>query len=132
VDAATCEVVADEARVEQVITNLLDNAVKYSPDGGLVRVAVRPEGGGCLVRVQDQGIGLPPGAAEKIFEPFGRAANAQERQIQGMGLGLYISRQIAESHGGHLWAESTGENRGTTVSLWLPARGPAVQMEHVS
>jgi two-component system OmpR family sensor kinase len=131
VDTTNCEVLADEARVEQVITNLVDNAVKYSPDGGVVRVSVRPEGEGCLVRVQDQGIGLPPGAAEKIFEPFGRAANAQERQIQGMGLGLYISRQIAESHGGTLRAESDGENRGTVMSLWLPARGPGAQEEQV-
>jgi signal transduction histidine kinase len=131
VDAAACEVLADEARVEQVVTNLLDNAVKYSPDGGVVRIAVRAEGEGCLVRVQDQGIGLPPGATEKIFEPFGRAANAQERQIQGMGLGLYISRQIAESHGGQLWADSAGENRGTTMSLWLPAHAFAAHEEHI-
>jgi signal transduction histidine kinase len=101
----------------------VDNAVKYSPDGGEVRLALRQEGEGVLLRVQDEGIGLPPGAAAAIFEPFGRADNAERRHLPGLGLGLHICRGIIERHGGRIWAESAGEGRGTTVSIWLPDRG---------
>jgi signal transduction histidine kinase len=73
-----------------------------------------------LLSVRDSGIGLPADAAEQIFEPFGRATNALGRNIQGLGLGLYICRQIAEQHGGRLWAESAGEGEGATLRLWLP------------
>ena len=77
-------------------------------------------GTGARVEVQDHGIGLPPGAVEAIFEPFGRAPNATERQAPGLGLGLYICRMIVERHGGRIWAASDGEDRGTTVGFWLP------------
>jgi signal transduction histidine kinase len=70
--------------------------------------------------VRDEGIGLPPGAAEAIFAPFARAANAIAGGASGMGLGLYLCRGIIAGHGGRVWAESAGEGRGTTVSLWLP------------
>ena len=69
----------------------------------------REDAGGQLVRVCDQGIGLPADSVERIFEPFGRADNAVEAQIPGLGLGLYICRQIATQYGGRLWAESSGE-----------------------
>ncbi len=111
---------ADPDRVEQVLTNLMDNAVKYSPEGAELRVRVQPKARGVLLEVQDRGIGLPPAAAERIFEPFNRAANAEERQISGMGLGLYICRNIVEQHRGRIWARSDGEGRGTTMSVWLP------------
>ena len=75
---------------------------------------------GVTLEVQDQGIGLPAGSEESIFKPFGRAANASAQNIPGMGLGLYVCRRIAELHNGRLWAQSDGEGRGTTVSLWLP------------
>jgi two-component system, OmpR family, sensor histidine kinase VicK len=73
-----------------------------------------------LVEVQDHGIGLPPEAAERIFEPFSRATNAEVRQITGMGLGLYICRNIVEQHHGRIWARSRGEGHGTLISVWLP------------
>ena len=72
----TMMVSGDEKRLVQVLANLLDNALKYSPDGQPVRVSVQPDGAGLRVSVSDAGIGLPPGARESIFEPFGRAANA--------------------------------------------------------
>jgi len=114
-------VLADAARLEQVLTNLLDNAVKYSPAGGAIAVAVQPAGGGVKVSVRDEGIGLLPRSTQVIFEPFGRAANATNHQLPGLGLGLYICRSIVTGHGGQLWAESAGEGQGTTFHLWLPA-----------
>ena len=78
---------------------------------------------GLLLSVRDQGIGLTATALERIFEPFGRAENAVERNIEGLGLGLYICRRIAEQHGGRLWAESPGDGQGTSMHLWLPGEG---------
>jgi signal transduction histidine kinase/DNA-binding response OmpR family regulator len=111
----------DPHRIQQTLSNVLENALKYSPDGGPIEVTVHAEGSGVLMTVADQGIGLPPEAAGTIFEPFGRGANAQQRQVPGMGLGLYIARQIVEQHGGRIWAESAGEGRGAVVSIWLPS-----------
>lgn len=120
-DCDPCRIVADADRLEQVITNLLENARKYSPQGGSIEVQLSTVDDGIQLAVSDQGIGLPPGSAERIFEPFGRAPNATERNIPGLGLGLYISRQIVERHGGRLWAESRGEGHGTIFRLWLPS-----------
>ena len=113
-------VAADPERIEQVLTNLLENAVKYSPEGADLRVRLQPKARGVLLEVQDHGIGLPAEAAERIFEPFSRATNAEHRQITGMGLGLYICRNIVEQHHGRIWARSSGEGGGTTMSVWLP------------
>jgi PAS domain S-box-containing protein len=110
----------DPERIRQVAANLLSNAIKYSPEGGEIRVELTFAGDGALLSVADQGIGLPADALEAIFEPFGRASNAKSSQIPGMGLGLHIARRIVEAHGGRLWAESDGEDKGTTMRLWLP------------
>jgi two-component system sensor histidine kinase KdpD len=111
----------DGLLIEQVFINLLENAVKYTPGGGKILIELQRDGSGVLVRVRDPGIGLPDGMAERIFEPFGRAANAAARHLPGLGLGLYICRQIVEQHGGRLWAESPGEDLGMTMTMWLPA-----------
>ena len=114
----------DPSRVEQVLDNFLSNAVKYSPTGGQISVVVELEGGGFRLTVSDEGIGLPGAHLESIFEPFGRAPNAAREQIPGLGLGLSICRQLVEAHGGRVWASSAGEQRGTTVGLWLPQARP--------
>jgi len=119
-------VLADRARLEQVFANLLDNAIKYSPDGGPIDMTVFAAGGGTQVDVRDAGIGLPTGVAESIFEPFGRASNAARREIEGFGLGLHIAREIVERHDGRIWASSPGEHQGATFSIWLPSATAAV------
>lgn len=116
---------ADPDRIEQVFTNLLDNAVKYSPDAAELKVRIQAKARGILVEVQDHGIGLPPGTVERIFEPFSRATNAEQLQISGMGLGLFICRNIVEQHHGRIWARSAGEGTGTVISVWLPERSVA-------
>ena len=116
-----CPASVDVDRIEQVLTNLIDNAINYSPDGGDVRLSLRGEDDGILLQVRDDGIGLPTSAADAIFTPFGRAANASRHNLPGLGLGLYICKNIAERHGGRIWAESAGEGEGTTMSVWLPS-----------
>jgi two-component system, OmpR family, sensor kinase len=114
--------VADPDRLDQVVSNLLDNAVKYSPAGTTIHISLEAGETGALVRVRDEGIGLPAGSAERVFEPFNRAANAFAGNVPGLGLGLHISRQIVQRHGGRMWAESPGIGLGTTVHMWLPRR----------
>lgn len=122
IDGAAYRVQADPARLEQVLVNLLENARKYSPDGGAVELRISASApGGVLLTVRDHGIGLPPDVGDTLFKPFGRAANATDRQIQGLGLGLSICRQIVEQHGGRIWAESEGEGKGSTFCVWLPS-----------
>jgi PAS domain S-box-containing protein len=117
-------VLIDASRLEQVCENLLDNAFKFSPDGGNVEVNVQSERGGVLLQVRDAGIGVPPGAEAMIFEPFGRAPNAEQQSVTGMGLGLYICKTIVERHGGRIWVEDSQGRPGTTVNVWLPAARP--------
>jgi signal transduction histidine kinase len=117
---APTPLVADGERLTQVLTNLLDNALKYSPDGGEVAVTLLAGEREVRLRVRDDGIGVPAEALERIFQPFQRAANAEASPMPGMGLGLFVCRSIVEGHGGRMWAESEGEGRGTTVVVVLP------------
>jgi signal transduction histidine kinase len=110
----------DPRRLDQVVTNLIDNALKYS--SGVVEIDLEPADDGFLISVADSGIGLDEDALRHLFEPFGRAANAAE--IQGMGLGLYIARQIVERHGGWIRASSSGLNEGSVFRVWMPAEPP--------
>jgi signal transduction histidine kinase len=116
--------VADAGRVETIIVNLLDNALKYSPGGGGVRVHVAADKQAARVRVQDRGIGIAEEDIPKLFQRFGRLVTAENSHIPGTGLGLYLSREIARMHGGDITVKSVvGE--GSEFSLTLPLAGPS-------
>jgi PAS domain S-box-containing protein len=108
----------DARRVEQILTNLLGNAVKYSPEGGKILIEGQVLDQQVLVRVHDEGMGIPLEALPHLFERFYRAGNVG--MISGTGLGLYISHQLAAAHGGDLWPESAGLGKGSTFSMRLP------------
>jgi signal transduction histidine kinase len=112
----------DRERLRQVIQNLVDNAVKYSSAGGLVRVSASAEDGHLHVDVQDEGPGIPLEDQRLIFEKFGRASIAGGAK-PGTGLGLFIARSIVEAHGGSLEVESAPE-QGSVFSLKLPVDSP--------
>jgi PAS domain S-box-containing protein len=109
----------DPDRLGQVLQNLLSNAIKYSPAGGDIVVRVEAAGREARVAVHDQGIGLAPEALPNLFGRFYRAGIVSGT-IQGLGLGLYISKELVEAHGGRLWAESNGPGQGSTFYLALP------------
>lgn len=120
VDAPPTLVVhGDAIRTEQAITNLVGNAVKYSPRGGEVRVAVEPSDGEVAVAVSDQGIGIAAEDLPGLAQPFARGSR-RARTFSGMGIGLYLARLIAERHGGRLELRSEGEDQGTTVTFVIP------------
>jgi signal transduction histidine kinase len=112
----------DERRVEQVLRNLVTNAVKYSPDGGTITVTAQAEHGGAVIRVRDQGIGLTEDERLRVFDRFYRAQGV--RRLEGAGLGLYICQAIIAAHGGRIWAESRGKKRGSTFCFTLPRALP--------
>src|SRR5207244_10432280 len=99
---------ADADRLRQILTNLVGNAVKYSPAGGQVLVAARPGADGWIeLSVSDQGLGIPAGELDRIFDPYQRVNAVATRRIKGTGLGLYIVRHLVELHGGTIRVEST-------------------------
>src|SRR5262245_8508302 len=108
----------DELRLKEVLTNLLTNAMKYSPDGGTVEVEVEVSRKEAIARVRDHGLGVPHEELPNIFERFYRAPSA--RRLEGTGLGLYICREIIAAHGGRIWAESEGPGHGSTFCFALP------------
>jgi PAS domain S-box-containing protein len=114
---------ADASRLDQVFTNLIDNALKYSAAIDPVDVRVVDEPGGVIVTVADRGIGLDATSEATLFEAFSRGANADH--VSGLGLGLYISSQIVERHGGRLEAEHGAGGRGSTFRVWLPKEDAA-------
>jgi len=118
----------DALRIEQVLMNLLDNAIKYSPQGGPIDISVTPIGETLVqVVVQDHGPGIPAEHREHIFERFYQAGAAAEHAA-GMGLGLFISREIVELHGGSITAEFPPDG-GARFVITLPIAGPTLQGE---
>jgi two-component system phosphate regulon sensor histidine kinase PhoR len=110
----------DSERTRQVLLNLLDNAIKYSPSGGRIEVGLATAGDRLRFTVQDQGLGIPVGEQERIFDKFYRLDPDQRRGIGGTGLGLYICRELVQSMHGRIWVESE-PGRGTTFAFELPA-----------
>ena len=128
VDLAVCPAVwADPDRVHQVLTNLLANALKFSPPGGQVAVTARPDPGG-LVRlaVEDGGPGIPPAERERVFDKFYQVGRVEAERPPGTGLGLTIARHLVELHGGRIWVEDAPRG-GAAFVLLLPAAGGSAQ-----
>ncbi|MBI2760336.1 MAG: PAS domain-containing protein, partial [Chloroflexi bacterium] len=109
----------DTDRLRQVLVNLVDNALKYSPSGGTVTVRVARNSEEAAVAVEDEGVGIPASELPKLFRPFGRADHAPARNIPGFGLGLYICKDIVERHGGRIGVSSC-PGKGTSVTFSLP------------
>jgi two-component system OmpR family sensor kinase len=120
VDApASLQVTGDRARIEQMLVNLIANAVKYSPRGGEVRVRLAPGGGYAEIVIVDQGIGISAEDLPRLGSAFTRGTG-NAATFAGMGIGLHVAKLMAEAHGGSLRLESAGEDRGTTVRVTLP------------
>lgn len=109
----------DEDRLRQVFANLIDNAIKYSPDGSEPSVEASSNGENLVVRVSDRGIGIPAGEVSRIFDRFSRASNARRLHISGTGFGLFLTKQLVQLHGGTIAVESE-ENAGSSFLVTLP------------
>jgi signal transduction histidine kinase len=118
-DATLLFVEGDRDKLIQVMTNLLSNAVKYSPTGGDTQVTSQKKGQDVHICVEDQGIGIPKDALERIFVPYNRIDSDKTRYIQGTGLGLAIVHEMIMLHGGRIWAEST-LGQGSQFHFTLP------------
>jgi signal transduction histidine kinase/CheY-like chemotaxis protein/CHASE3 domain sensor protein len=124
--AGALAVDADPVRLEQVLSNLLRNAVKYTPPRGTITVAAEADGGSAVVRVGDTGVGISPDLLPRIFEPFIQGTHSEAGE-QGLGLGLALVRRLVEMHGGTVEARSEGQGTGTVFVVRLPLAAPARQ-----
>jgi signal transduction histidine kinase len=118
------EITADERKIKQLVFNLLSNASKYTPDGGQVTIGMREEGGGIAVSVADTGVGIPVEEQGLIFEEFYQASTGAKTKAPGTGLGLALVKRLAQLHGGRVWLESDGADKGSCFSFWLPIAKP--------
>jgi PAS domain S-box-containing protein len=121
------DIYVDRIRVAQVITNLVENAGKFSPPGGKITIAARPQDHNLVISVQDAGIGMTPEDIDKIFDRFYRSEQAVSRKTPGNGLGLSICRGIVEAHGGKIWVDSIID-QGSTFSFSIPISPPEKQL----
>ena len=118
--AQSAPVSADATRLAQIITNMLDNAVKFTPAGGAIDVDVTREGQEAVLRVRDTGVGIEPEMLPRIFELFAQAEQPMDRSVGGLGIGLTLSRRLVEMHGGTITAASEGRGRGAEFIVRLP------------
>ncbi len=110
----------DSSRITQVLTNLLGNALQYTPAGGRVTIRTWAEGREALVSIHDTGAGVAPEHLPHLFERFYRVDKSRSRASGGSGIGLTIARHLVEAHGGRIWAESAGAGQGSTFTVALP------------
>jgi signal transduction histidine kinase len=110
----------DIAGLTQVFSNLLSNAAKYSPPRTPIKITMEDDDDTILIGVHDEGIGIPADDLPRLFRRYVRGRNALAQSVEGLGLGLYLSRGIVEAHGGHMWATSPGVGQGTTIFVSLP------------
>lgn len=122
-DAGLPLVETDEAKVHQILSNLIENALKYSPPDTRINVRGAVMGDGLVVSVEDEGRGIPEEAQERIFDRFYQVDSSATRSVGGTGLGLYICRKMADAIGGRLWLELSGP-AGTVFRLWIPEHLP--------
>ena len=120
VRAESVIVSADPIRLAQIISNMLDNAIKFTPTGGSVDVDVLREGQDAVLRVSDTGIGIAPEMLSRVFELFAQAEQPMDRAVGGLGIGLTLSRRLVEMHGGAIAASSAGHGRGAQFTVRLP------------
>ena len=109
----------DELRLEQALQNLLQNAIKYSPNGGLVTVRIERQHDQATIAISDPGIGIPEAAQAHLFQRFFRASNTKKVGVSGFGIGLFVVHEIVTLHGGVVEVSST-EGRGSTFTVRLP------------
>jgi signal transduction histidine kinase len=121
----------DRARIKQVVVNLLDNAIKYTPDAGSINLNVHARDDKAVIEVADTGIGIPPGAMPHIFDRFFRVDNARSREAGGAGLGLAIVKSICAAHGGRVGVDSA-EGRGSRFIVELPLARPGQGLKNKS
>ncbi|MHC4510449.1 MAG: sensor histidine kinase [Planctomycetota bacterium] len=119
IDSSVGEILGDRFSIEEMVTNLLTNAITYTPEKGTVSLSAKNDGDGVLVEISDTGIGIPEQEQGRIFDEFYRAANARKVERDGTGLGLSIVRLIVSRHGGEIQIESN-EGSGTRFRLRLP------------
>jgi signal transduction histidine kinase len=122
-EEGTPEVLSDAERIQQILLNLIVNAIKYSPKPTTITVEARAHDGGVLVSVHDQGRGIPPESQERIFERSYQGDQSATRSAGGEGLGLYICRKLSETLGERLWLERS-DGDGSAFALWLPTSPP--------
>jgi two-component system phosphate regulon sensor histidine kinase PhoR len=119
-------VCADSRRIGQVLSNLLGNATKFTPAAGRIEAGARRRGQGVEVWVSDTGVGIEPEHLARVFERFYKT-DPSRASGTGTGLGLAIAKHLVLAHGGQIWAESQGQNRGSTFHVILPAAGPGIE-----
>jgi signal transduction histidine kinase len=117
---------SDEGKIHQIVSNLVDNALKYAPDSPQITIRGRRDGEGVKVSVVDGGNGIPAEVHEKIFDRFYQVDSSMTRAVGGTGLGLYICKSLAGALGGRLWLDQSS-SQGSTFSLWIPLKPPVIQ-----
>jgi PAS domain S-box-containing protein len=129
VPAEPIEVEADSARIEQVVANLLNNACRFTPADGRIEISVAREDGDAVVRVRDNGIGIPPEDLSRIFEMFAQLDRSTERAQGGLGIGLHLVKRLVEMHGGTVEARSQGISSGSEFIVRIPCLAPQLVPE---